>query len=99
LRGDGIGGYVFRQYKARAANDSMKFAQVDAATYAGYESAADLMFGDMWPHWENLEVPQRPVGITPAYGKVKTWWIGSPADVRPGPPPAVGSAEYEAAKA
>lgn len=99
VAGDGIGGYVFRQYKARAANDSMKFAQVDAATYAGYESAADLMFGNMWPHWENLEVPQRPVGITPAYGKVKTWWIGSPADVRPGPPPAVGSAEYETAKA
>lgn len=98
LAGDDIGGYVFRQYKARAANDSMKFAQVDAATYAGYESAADAMWGSQWPHWENLEVPQRKVGITPAYGKVKTWWIGNPESVRPGPPPAVGSAEYETAK-
>lgn len=98
VAGDEIGGYVFRQYKARAATDSMKFAQVDAATYAAYESNADALWGSQWPHWENLEIPQRPVGITPQFNKVKTWWIGNPEDVRPGPPPAVGSPEYETAR-
>jgi len=98
VAGDDIGGYVFRQYKARAANDSMKYAQVDAATYAAYETNADALWGSQWSHWENLEVPQRPVGIAPQYGKVKTWWIGNPESLRPGPPPAVGSPAYETAK-
>ena len=98
VAGDDIGGFVFRQYKARAANDSMKFAQVNIPGYEIYETNADLLWGSQWPHWENLEVPQRPVGITPQYGRVSEWWIPSVEAVRPGPPPAFGSAEYETAK-
>jgi len=99
VAGDAIGGFVFRKYKARAANDSMKFAQVDAATYNVMEAAAEATWGSMWPHWENLEVPQRPVGITPKYSSVTTWWIPSLEAVRPGPPPAMNSEEYKAAEA
>ncbi len=98
VAGDAIGGFVFRKFKGRAANDSMKFAQVDAATYAGFESAADALWGGQWPHWENLEVPQRPVGITPKFGHVTPWWIPSVEAVRPGPPPAMNSQEYKDAE-
>lgn len=99
VAGDAIGGFVFRQYKARAANDSMKYAQVDKATYQVIEDNAEAMWGDQWPHWENLEVPQRPVGITPKFSSVTTWWIPDLETVRPGPPPAIGSAEYKTAEA
>lgn len=99
LAGEEIGAYVFRKYKARAANDSMKFAQVDKPTYQAMEATADAMWGNQWPHWENLEIPQRPVGITPKYGSVNTWWVDDLTAVRPGPPPAIGSAEYLEAEA
>lgn len=99
LAGEAIGGFVSRQYKVRAANDSMKFAQVDKPTYQAMEDAAAAMWAGQWPHWENLEVPQRPVGITPKYGHVTPWWIPGVEAVRPGPPPAIGSAEYQEAEA
>jgi hypothetical protein len=48
-------------------------------------------------HWENLETPPRPVGITPWYGKLQMWFVPNVELVRPDPPPAPGSAEFEAA--
>jgi hypothetical protein len=72
--GDSIGSFVSNVYITRAKNDNMKFAQIDAATYQLEEDTADMMWGDQWPHWENLDIPQRPVGITPRYGNVLTWW-------------------------
>lgn len=99
VAGDDIGGFVFRKFKGRAATDSMKNAQVPAATYITMEAACDAMYGSMWSHWENLEVPQRPIGITPKYGSVQLWWTPSVLDVRPDAPPAMGSAEYNAAEA
>jgi len=99
VAGDAIGGFVFRQFKARAANDSMKFAQVDKPTFQAMEAAADVLWADQWPHWENLEIPQRPVGITPKYSSVTTWWVPDVTAIRPLPPPAIGSAEYQEAEA
>ena len=98
VAGDSIGHYVATQFINRAKNDNMKFAQVDKPTYQGMESVADSMWSDQWPHWENLEVPQRPVGITPKFGGVTLWWTPSVETVRPGPPPAIGSDEYKTAE-
>ncbi|MFN0274330.1 MAG: phosphatase PAP2 family protein, partial [Chitinophagales bacterium] len=95
--GDSIGSYVANTFIARAKTDNSKFAAVDAATYALLEDTADMMWGDQWDHWENQDIPQRPVGITPRFGNVIPWWIPDVETVRPGPPPAVGSAEFETA--
>jgi hypothetical protein len=94
VMGDSIGSFVATQFLNRAKTDSMKFAQVDGPTYAAMEQAADALWSEQWPHWENLEVPQRPVAITPKFGHVIPWWIPSVEAVRPGPPPAIGSPEY-----
>ncbi len=96
--GDSIGHTIADIFIGRAKNDSMKFAQVEEDEYILMEQNADNLWGNLWPHWENLEVPQRPIGITPMYGHVVPWWIPSVEAVRPGPPPAIGSAEFETAK-
>ncbi|MFI5172185.1 MAG: phosphatase PAP2 family protein [Chitinophagales bacterium] len=98
VAGDSIGAYVSTAYINRAKNDNAKFAAVDKPTYIIMEGVADSMWADQWPHWENIDVPQRPVGVTPKYGAVSVWWIPDVVTVRPGPPPAFGSAEYEAAE-
>lgn len=98
VMGDSIGSFVATQFINRAKNDSMKYAQVDGPTYVTMEADADALWGDQWPHWECLEIPQRPVGITPKYSHVSLWWVDNVEAVRPGPPPAIGSAEYKAAE-
>lgn len=98
IAGDSIGSYVANKYIDRAKTDSMKFAQIGPDAYQAFEDNADATWGDQWPHWECLEIPQRPVGITPNYMNVKVWWIPSVEAVRCDPPPAVGSDEYNAAE-
>lgn len=93
--GDSIGHAVAAMFLTRAKNDSMKYAQVDPVTYQGMEDEADIMWSSQWPHWECLEVPQRPVGITPKYSHVTPWWIPSVEAVRAPAPPAIGTPEYE----
>lgn len=94
--GDSLGNTLAEIFIGRAKTDSMKFAQVEQEEYDAMEAAANAMF--TWPNWENLEVPQRPIGITPMFGHVVPWWVDDIASVRPGPPPAIGSEEYEAAR-
>lgn len=77
----------------RAANDGMKNAQAPKAVSDSIAAEALNRFG--W-QWINQEIPQRPVGLTPLYGKVKMWSVDNVEDTRPIPPPAIGSAEYEA---
>lgn len=96
--GDSIGRTIAEIFIGRAKTDSMKFAQVEEYEYPIFETNADLLFGDQWPHWENLETPQRPIGITPKFGHVSPWFIPSAEAVRPGPPPTFFSPEYETAK-
>ncbi|HMO38877.1 MAG TPA: phosphatase PAP2 family protein [Saprospiraceae bacterium] len=78
---------------ARASNDGMRNAQTPRAVSDSIAAAALDRFG--W-QWVNQEIPQRPVGLTPLYGKVRMWSVDNVEDTRPGPPPAIGSAEYEA---
>jgi hypothetical protein len=78
---------------ARAATDGMKNAQAPKAVSDSVKAAAFARFG--W-QWDNLELPVRPVGLTPLFGKVKMWNVPNVLATRPQAPPAIGSAEYEA---
>ncbi|RRQ49595.1 phosphatase PAP2 family protein [Maribacter algicola] len=75
----------------RAANDGMKNAQAPKSVSDSIKAAAFERFG--W-QWENLELPVRPVGLTPLFGKVKMWSIDDVESVRPIPPPSLDSQEY-----
>lgn len=77
----------------RAANDGMRNAQAPKAVSDSLAAEALNRFG--W-QWINQEIPQRPVGLTPLYGKVKMWSVENVEDTRPIPPPAIGSPAYEA---
>lgn len=88
-----IGDEVSKIALARAANDGMKKAQCPKPVSDSLQTAAFNRFG--WK-WENLEVPARPVGLTPLFGQVKMWCVPSVEAVRPPMPPAPGSAEFEA---
>lgn len=87
-----IGEEVAKAALARAANDGMKRAQCPKPVSDSLKSAAFAHFG--W-QWDNLEVPPRPVGLTPLFGQVKMWKVPTVEEVRPPVPPAPGSAEYE----
>jgi len=77
---------------ARAAGDGMKNAQTSKPKSDSIKAAAFARFG--W-QWDNMESPVRPVGLTPLFGKVKMWNVPTVEEVRPGIPPAPGSAEFE----
>ncbi|MPR34337.1 phosphatase PAP2 family protein [Cytophagaceae bacterium SJW1-29] len=76
---------------ARAANDGMKNAQAPKAVSDSIKAAAFTRFG--W-QWDNLELPTRPVGLTPLFGKVKMWNVPNVLATRPKAPPALDSPEY-----
>ncbi|WP_339628375.1 phosphatase PAP2 family protein [uncultured Maribacter sp.] len=76
---------------ARAGNDGMKNAQTPKAISDSIKAAAFERFG--W-QWDNLEVPIRPVGLTPLFGKVSMWNIANVEDVRPIPPPVFDSEAF-----
>jgi membrane-associated phospholipid phosphatase len=77
----------------RAANDGMKNAQAPKSVSDSLAAAALNRFG--W-EWINQEIPQRKVGLTPLFGRVKMWSVDNVEQTRPVPPPAVGSPEYDA---
>lgn len=89
--GDSLGRIIAAEFLKRAATDGMKNAQSPKAISDSIRQAAETRFG--W-YWKNLEDPERPVGITPLFGKVKPWFIPNVETVRPGPPPAIGSPEF-----
>ena len=75
----------------RAANDGMNKAQAPKAVSDSIAAAAQSRFG--W-QWINQEIPQRTVGLTPLFGRVKMWNVDNVENTRPIPPPAIGSSEY-----
>ena len=91
--GQTIGHAISDLALARAATDGMKNAQAPKPVSDSLAAAALDRFG--W-QWINQEVPQRPVGLTPLFGRVKMWSVDKVEDTRPGPPPAIGSPAYEA---
>ncbi len=75
----------------RAKTDGMSKAQCSKAVSDSIADAAQARFG--W-HWENLEIPQRPVGLCPLYGQVRMWAVPTVEEVRPIEPPAPNSDEF-----
>ena len=90
--GAAIGEEVAKAALARAATDGMKKAQCPKPISDSLKTAAFNRFG--W-QWDNIEVPPRPVGLTPLFGQVKMWNVPTVEEVRPPVPPAPGTAEYE----
>ncbi|WP_367389252.1 phosphatase PAP2 family protein [Lewinella sp. LCG006] len=76
---------------ARAATDGMKNAQAPKAVSDSIAAEALNRFG--W-QWINQELPQRPVGLTPLFGKVTLWNVPNVEATRPIPPPNLDSPEY-----
>lgn len=89
--GEYLGAEVAKLALARAATDGMSKSQTPKAVSDSIKASAFERFG--W-QWENLEVPPRPVGLAPLFGKVRMWNVPNPEAVRPGPPPAPGSPEF-----
>ena len=87
-----IGNEVVKLAKQRASTDGMAKAQTPKPVSDSIANAAFERFG--WK-WQNMETPQRPVGLAPLFGQVKMWNVPTVEEVRPGPPPAPGSAEFE----
>jgi hypothetical protein len=86
-----IGTEVRKVVMARAATDGMSSAQTSRVKSDSIQAAAFARFG--WK-WENMESPQRPVGLAPLFGRVKMWNVPTVEEVRPGIPPAPGSAQF-----
>lgn len=87
-----IGAAVAKTTLTRASTDGMKNAQTTRAKSDSIKNAAKVRFG--WV-WENQETPQRMIGLVPLFGKVRLWNVPNVEAVRPGPPPAPGSPEFE----
>ncbi|MFM9946428.1 MAG: phosphatase PAP2 family protein [Saprospiraceae bacterium] len=96
VAGDSLGRAVAAVFMNRAKTDGMAAAQTPRPISDSLRDAAQARWG--W-HWENLETPQRPVGITPYFGRVRPWCIPNVEVVRPVPPPAPGSPEFQIAAA
>lgn len=86
-----IGTEVARIALQRASTDGMKSAQTSKHVSDSIKNVALERFG--WA-WDNMETPQRAVGLTPLFGKVKMWNVATVEEVRPGPPPAPNSPEF-----
>jgi membrane-associated phospholipid phosphatase len=91
VAGVGIGEEIATLALQRAAGDGMKNAQTPKAVSDSIKQAAFDRFG--WG-WDNLEIPVRPVGLTPLFGKVQMWSISDVESVRPIPPPQLDSQEF-----
>lgn len=76
---------------SRASTDGMSKAQCPKAVSDSIKAAAFERFG--W-QWDNLEIPARPVGLTPLFGQVQLWNVPDVESVRPGLPPSLDSQEY-----
>lgn len=92
IAGDSLGRAVAAKFLARAKTDGMSKAQAPKPISDSLTNAAKTRWG--W-FWYNLELPQRPVGLTPLFGQVKMWCVPNVELVRPVPPPAPGTIEFE----
>ena len=94
--GEQLGNEMVQIALAKARADGMSKAQCPKPVSDSIAQSAVERFG--WK-WENMEVPQRPVGLAPLFCNVKMWNVPNLEAVRPGPPPAIGSPEFNEAVA
>ncbi len=93
--GVALGTEVAKKTLARASIDRMKLAQVSKDVADSIKNEAVKRFG--WS-FQNLDIPEREIGLVPKFGVVKTWAVTDLAAIRPPQPPAPGSAEYKVAE-
>jgi hypothetical protein len=89
--GELIGSEISKIALQRASTDGMSKAEAPKQVSDSIKNAAIERFG--WA-WENMESPKRPMGLTPLYGRVKMWNVSNVEEVRPSPPPAPGSDQF-----
>jgi hypothetical protein len=94
IAGEFLGTEVAKVALARASKDGMGKAQCPKPVSDSIAKSAFDRFG--WK-WENLEIPPRPVGLAPLFCNVKLWSVPNVAEVRPEPPPAIGSDAFKIA--
>ncbi len=82
---------VAQRALSRASTDGMSRAQAPKPVSDSLKAAAFARFG--W-QWDNLEIPPRPVGLTPLFGQVQLWNVPDVESVRPPIPPSLDSQEY-----
>ncbi len=90
--GEFIGAESARIALARASTDGMRNAQTPKPVSDSIKASAFERFN--W-EWNNMEIPVRPVGLTPFFSKVRMWNVPNLEATRPGPPPAPGSPQFE----
>ncbi len=93
--GSDLGTAVATKVMARAKTDGMSGANNQTVTAALIETAKAQGLTEVW---QSQETPARPP-MLPAYGLVQTWNFDKVTMVklRPTPPPALGSADYQKA--
>lgn len=90
VAGESIAAQVSTRFLDRAKTDGMKDAVGNKAQWDQLAATAQAKY--QWS-WKSMESPARPP-MLPNFGKVKTWCIPNVETVRPGPPPAPGSKEF-----
>jgi hypothetical protein len=90
--GDALGKAVAAKIVTRFASDGMATAGSQAQVAAMIANAKSM---GLTEEWKSQETPARP-GMLPGYVNVKTWNFDDATKValRPLPPPAIGSAEF-----
>lgn len=93
--GDALGKAIASKLLARAKTDGMGAAK---GTQVIWDSLEKKITSTGSVSWKSLEQPPRPCQL-PLFGNVKTWTIDNAAKLSllPGPPPAIGSAEFTTA--
>ncbi len=86
---DSLGRMVAAQIVAYAKTDNANKAGGNVSYWTNVTNFTDPK------KWTSLELPFRG-GMTPEWGKVKTWHIPSVEALRPGPPPDFATVEFDA---
>jgi hypothetical protein len=94
--GEAIANYVADKTIARSRTDGMGTAGGNATLWAQLESDAALH--GTTTIWKSMETPKRPP-MLPFFGNVRLWNFTTAQrdSMRPGPPPIIGSAEFNTA--
>lgn len=87
---DSLGRMVAAMIVAYAKADNASKAGGDASYWTNPANFTDPT------KWKSIEIPFRG-GMTPEWGKVKPWNVPSIEAIRSGPPPALGTPEFNAA--
>lgn len=91
--GEAIGKAVAALFLTRARTDNMGRAVGNQAIWDSLANIAIQKYG--W-QWQSQESPKRP-GMLTGFGQVKPWCVPNIEAVRPGPPPALNSPQFQAA--